>query len=70
MALARSKTYTPDAAGLQTFVIAIPTREGLQEVKARLISNQVAFEEEDDLMRVDDPWSNHILLRVQSASSN
>jgi catechol 2,3-dioxygenase len=60
-----AKPTPEDAAGLQTFVIAIPSREGLQEVKQRLIANQVPFEEEDDLIRVDDPWSNHIILSVQ-----
>jgi catechol 2,3-dioxygenase len=60
-----AKPTPADAAGLQTYVIAIPSREGLQEVKARLVAHQVPFEEEDDLIRVNDPWSNHILLRVE-----
>jgi catechol 2,3-dioxygenase len=61
-----AKPTPADAAGLQTFVIAIPSREGLQEVKERLLAHQVPFEEEEDLIRVNDPWSNHILLSVQS----
>ena len=62
----RGAKPTPEnAAGLQTYVIAIPSREGLQEVKQRLITHEFAFEEENDLIRVDDPWSNHILLSVQ-----
>jgi catechol 2,3-dioxygenase len=65
-----AKPTPADAAGLQTFVIAIPSREGLQEVKARLLAHQVPFEEQEDLIRVDDPWSNHIILSVLSASSN
>jgi len=53
-------------AGLQSYVIAIPTLEGLQEVKARLIANNISFaEEQPDLIRVDDPWQNTILLKVQ-----
>jgi catechol 2,3-dioxygenase len=65
-----AKPTPANAAGLQTYVIAIPSREGLQEVKERLLANQVPFEDKEDLILVDDPWSNHILLRVQSASSN
>src|SRR5436190_5579210 len=65
-----AKPTPADAAGLQTFVIAIPSREGLQEVKARLLAHQVPFEEEEDLIGVNDPWSNHIILNVQPISSN
>jgi len=54
---------------LQTYVIAIPTREGLQEVKERLVAYQVPFEEQEDLIRVNDPWSNQILLSVQPTST-
>jgi catechol 2,3-dioxygenase len=53
-------------AGLQTYVIAIPTREGLLEVKERLTASKVPFEEQEDLFRVNDPWSNQILLAVQA----
>jgi catechol 2,3-dioxygenase len=53
-----------NAAGLQTFEIVIPTREGLQQVKERLLAHQVHFEEEEDLIRVSDPWGNRILLRA------
>jgi hypothetical protein len=51
---------------LQTYVISIPTREGLLEVKERLFAYEVPFEEQEDLIRVNDPWSNRILLKVQS----
>ncbi len=61
----RGAEPTPaSAAGLQTYVIAIPTHEGLQEIKERLLSHKVSFEEQEDLIRVSDPWSNQILLRV------
>lgn len=53
-------------AGLQKYVIAVPTREGLQEVKNRLGAHNIPFEELEDLMRVNDPWSNKILLKVQA----
>src|SRR5581483_59072 len=61
----RGKPTPANHAGLQSYVIAIPTREGLQEVKERLIAHSVPFEEEEDLIRVNDPWSNPILLKVQ-----
>lgn len=60
-----AKPTPTNAAGLQTYVIAIPTREGLQEVKQRLIAHHVAFEEQEDSMRVNDPWQNMIVLQVQ-----
>ena len=67
----RGAQPTPaNAAGLQTFVIAIPSREGLQEVKERLVAHQVPFEEQEDSIRVNDPWSNSIILKVQPAPSN
>ena len=61
----RGKPTPANHVGLQSYVIAIPTREGLQEVKERLIAHSVPFEEEEDLIRVNDPWSNPILLKVQ-----
>ena len=67
----RGAKPTPEnAAGLQTYIIAIPSREGLQEVKERLIAHQVPFVEQEDLIRVNDPWSNQILLSVQPTSNN
>ena len=65
-----AKPTPADAAGLQTYVIAIPSREGLQEVKERLVAHGVPFEEQEDSIRVNDPWSNAILLSVQPARSN
>lgn len=54
-----------NCAGLQSYVIAIPTREGLSAVKERLVVYQVPFEEQGDRIRVNDPWRNQILLAVQ-----
>jgi len=65
-----AKPTPSNAAGLQSYVIAIPTREGLQEVKERLVAHQVPFEEQEDLIRVNDPWSNQILLSVQPTNAN
>ena len=60
-----AKPTPANSAGLQTYVITIPTREGLLEVKERLVAHEVPFEEQEDLIRVNDPWSNQILLNVQ-----
>jgi len=65
-----AKPTPANAAGLQTYVIAIPTHEGLQEVKERLVAHRVPFEEQEDSIRVNDPWSNSILLSVQPIRSN
>jgi catechol 2,3-dioxygenase len=54
------------SAGLQSYVIAIPTPEGLREVKERLVAHAIPFEEQQDLIRVNDPWGNQILLKVQA----
>jgi catechol 2,3-dioxygenase len=53
------------SAGLQQYVIAIPSEKGLQEIKARLLRFGVTFEEQEGLIRVNDPWNNLILLTVQ-----
>ncbi len=65
-----AKPTPSNAAGLQTYVIAIPTREGLQEVKERLVAHSVPFEEQEDGIRVNDPWQNAIMLRVQPTHTN
>jgi len=65
-----AKPTPSNVAGLQSYVIAIPTREGLQEVKERLVAHEVPFEEQEDLIRVNDPWSNQILLSVQPTNAN
>ena len=53
-------------AGLEKYVIAIPTHEGLQEVKNRLVAHNVPFEEQENGIRVNDPWGNVIVLKVQA----
>ena len=61
-----AKPTPATSVGLHTYVIAIPTLAALQEVKARLIAHSVPFtEESSDLIRVNDPWHNPILLKVQ-----
>ncbi len=57
------------SVGLQSYVIAIPTHEGLMEVKERLVAHTVSFEEQQDLIRVNDPWSNQVLLKVQKVAA-
>ncbi len=60
-----AKPTPANSAGLQHYVIAIPTREGLLAVKQRLLAHNVPFEEQEDLIGVNDPWNNQILLKVQ-----
>ncbi len=54
-----------DHAGLQRYVIAIPTHDALLEVKERLLAYNVPFEEQEDLIYVSDPWHNRVVLKVQ-----
>ena len=62
----RGAQPTPEtAAGLQTFVIALPNQEALEEVKGRLAAHGVAMEEQDGEVRIADPWQNKILLKAR-----
>lgn len=54
------------SAGLHTYVIIIPTQEGLEAVKERLIANDIFIDEQDNSIRVDDPWGNRIQLVAQA----
>ncbi len=66
----RGASPTPaNAAGLQMYRIVIPTHEGLQEVKERLLVHQIPFEESEDLIRVSDPWDNQILLSAATSEA-
>lgn len=61
-----AKPTPATSVGLQTYVIAIPTLTALEEVKSRLVAHNVPFTEvQTDLIRVNDPWSNPVLLQVQ-----
>ncbi len=51
-------------AGLHAFVIALPHREALAEVRSRLIAHAVSFQEQDGRIQVNDPWQNPIILEV------
>jgi catechol 2,3-dioxygenase len=54
-----------DTAGLQSFVIALPNREALAEVRARLAAHDIPVQQEDeDTITVADPWGNHVELRA------
>lgn len=54
-----------DTAGLQSFVIALPNREALAEVRARLVANDIPMQQEDeDTIIVADPWGNRVELRA------
>lgn len=54
-----------DTAGLQAFVIALPNRAALAEVRARLAAHDIAIQQEDeDTIIVADPWSNRVELKA------
>jgi len=54
-----------NTAGLQSFVIALPNRDALAEVRARLAAHDIAVQEEDeDMIIVADPWRNRVELKV------
>lgn len=54
-----------DTAGLQSFVIALPSREALNEVRARLAAHDIPMQQEDeDTIIVADPWGNRIELKA------
>ena len=54
-----------NAAGLQNYVISLPTQQALQALKERLQQFQVPFTEEDEVISVSDPWRNQIHLQVE-----
>ncbi len=59
-----------DTAGLKTFVIALPSRVALHEVQARLDAHNYSFQQiDEDTILVDDPWHNHIQLKVEAVST-
>ena len=61
-----AKPTPATSVGLHNYVIAIPTPAALQEVKLRLVAHNVPFtEEQPDLIRINDPWNNAVLLKVQ-----
>lgn len=63
--LSRGADPAPETgAGLQSFVIALPDREALEEVRARLAAHDVPFQGQGDEIIVADPWRNQIRLAV------
>ena len=57
-----------NTAGLQTFVIALPNNEALQDVRARLEAHGIAFTEQGNEIVVADSWNNQIRLKVITPS--
>ncbi len=53
-----------NSAGLRSFVIALPHREALAAVRARLAASAVDMREQEDTIEVADPWRNQIRLMV------
>jgi catechol 2,3-dioxygenase len=52
-------------AGLGSFVIALPHREALAEVRKRLDAHGIPVEEQGDSLNLADPWRNRIRLAVE-----
>jgi catechol 2,3-dioxygenase len=55
-----------NTAGLQSFVIALPNRAALTEVRERLVAHNVPIQEQESGIVVADPWLNQIRLMVIS----
>jgi catechol 2,3-dioxygenase len=53
-----------NTAGLQSFVIALPNRAALTEVRERLVAHNVPIQEQESGIVVADPWLNQIRLMV------
>ena len=54
-----------NTAGLQSFIIALPNRDALAQVRARLVAHDVPIQQEDaDTIFVADPWRNRVELRA------
>lgn len=61
----RGAGHAPETtAGLQTFVIALPNQDALAEVRARLVTHSIPFDEQGGDLIVADPWRNRIRLMV------
>ena len=57
-----------NTAGLQSFVIALPHRDALAEVRARLVAHDIPIQEEnEDTIIVADPWRNQVELAIQNS---
>ena len=51
-------------AGLQSFVIALPHPQALEDARARLVAHGVPVQEHDGEVEVADPWRNRIRLAL------
>ncbi len=61
----RGALPTPEtAAGLQTFIIALPNQDALQAVKERLTAHNIPQQEQNGDILINDPWKNKIRLKV------
>jgi catechol 2,3-dioxygenase len=59
-----------NTAGLETFVIALPNNQALQDVRSRLEAHAIAFTEQDNEIVVSDPWQNELRLKVTPPSGS
>ncbi len=55
-----------DRAGLNSYVIVIPTHEGWEAIRARLNNHNIPFREQENQLSVKDPWQNQIILTLVS----
>jgi catechol 2,3-dioxygenase len=58
----------PDAAGLRSFVVELPSPEALDEVRARVAAAGLPAREQGGALAVDDPWHNTVVLAVAPRS--
>ena len=54
----------PDAVGLRSFIIELPSVAAREQVQARLNAAGVPTHQQDGALAVDDPWGNTSLLTV------
>jgi catechol 2,3-dioxygenase len=54
----------PDAVGLRSFVVVLPSAAALEQVHARVTAAGVPARQQAGALAVDDPWRNTILLTV------
>jgi catechol 2,3-dioxygenase len=58
-----------DMVGLRFYTIDLPSKEAQQAVVARLDAAGIPYTRAGEVIRVQDPWQNTILLQVDAASN-
>jgi catechol 2,3-dioxygenase len=66
----RGAAPAPDTgAGLHEFVVAVPDRAALEDVKARLEANGIPVQEEQGALVAADPWQNRIRFAIEPSQA-